>query len=337
MVWVKRERNIMKHIVIAATGGTIAGTGNLGKAAVYEAGKISIDEVVESIPMINDIAKLSEVQLFNVDSNEMDEYKWTVLANTLNGILKRKDVDGVVVTHGTDTLDETAYFLNLTLHTDKPVVITGAMRPATATSADGPVNLFQAVSLASCEEARGHGVMAVFSSTIYAAREIQKVHNFKVDAFGQRELGCLGYMRDEVPYMYATSFKKHTKNSVFSNNEITILPKVGIAYYYAGADASILKYMSETHDGIVIAGSGSGNYSQSWKDMINKLYHEKGTLFVRSSRVNQGIVFESSIFDPQAICVPANTLSAQKARVLLMLALTRTRDLKQIKDIFDEY
>ena len=200
----------MKHIVIVATGGTIAGTGNLGKSAVYEAGKISIDEVIESIPMINEIAELSEVQLFNEDSNEINEEKWITLANTLNEIVSRDNVDGVVVTHGTDTLDETAYFLNLTVNTVKPVVITGAMRPATATSADGPMNLFQAVSLAAREEARGHGVMAVFSSTIYAAREIQKVHNFKVDAFGQRELGCLGYMRDEVPYMYATSFKRNS-------------------------------------------------------------------------------------------------------------------------------
>ena len=131
----------MKHIVIVATGGTIAGTGNLGKSAVYEAGKISIDEVIESIPMINEIAELSEVQLFNEDSNEINEEKWITLANTLNEIVSRDDVDGVVVTHGTDTLDETAYFLNLTVNTVKPVVITGAMRPATATSADGPMNL----------------------------------------------------------------------------------------------------------------------------------------------------------------------------------------------------
>lgn len=327
----------MKHIVIVATGGTIAGTGNLGKSAVYEAGKISIDEVIESIPMINEIAELSEVQLFNEDSNEINEEKWITLANTLNEIVSRDDVDGVVVTHGTDTLDETAYFLNLTVNTVKPVVITGAMRPATATSADGPMNLFQAVSLAASEEARGHGVMAVFSSTIYAAREIQKVHNFKVDAFGQRELGCLGYMRDEVPYMYATSFKRHTYKSSFSLKQLTALPKVGIVYYYAGADSSILEQMAKHHEGIVIAGSGSGNYSRQWQETIYNLYREKGTFFVRSSRVNQGIVFDSKIFDPNDICIPANTLSAQKARVLLMLALNTTKDLKEIKAVFDEY
>lgn len=327
----------MKHIVIVATGGTIAGSGNMGKAAIYEAGRINIDEIIASIPMINDIASLSEVQLFNVDSNEIDEAKWIVLANELNAILKRDDVDGVVVTHGTDTLDETAYFLNLTLHTNKPVVLTGAMRPATATSADGPMNLFQAVSLASSEDARNHGVMAVFSSTIYAAREIQKVHNFKTDAFGQRELGCLGYMRDEVPYMYATSFKKHTLASVFSKEALIKLPKVGIVYYYAGADASLLKAMSVNHEGIVIAGSGSGNYSKEWMDVIYELYETKQVVFVRSSRVNQGIVFDNHIFDPKGICVSANTLSAQKARVLLMLALMKTKDIQKIKQYFDEY
>ena len=164
-----------KTIAIAATGGTIAGTGEAGKTAVYHAGEMNVESILETIPMIRNVADIETVQLFNVDSNEMDEEKWITLANQLNELAARPDIDGIVVTHGTDTLDETAYFLNLTVYTQKPVVLTGAMRPATATSADGPFNLYQAVCLAASDDARGQGVMAVFSNTIYSGRDIQKV------------------------------------------------------------------------------------------------------------------------------------------------------------------
>ena len=214
----------------------------------------------------------------------MDEEKWITLANQLNELAARPDIDGIVVTHGTDTLDETAYFLNLTVYTQKPVVLTGAMRPATATSADGPFNLYQAVCLAASDDARGQGVMAVFSNTIYSGRDIQKVNNYKTDAF----------------------------------------------------DEKILDYLAETHEGIVIVGSGSGNYNRKWMKTMEKLA-EKGTVFVRASRVSQGIVFDDRVFDPMDVCIGANTLSGQKARVLLMLALTITKDVKQIRNIFNQY
>ena len=326
----------MKNIVIVATGGTIAGSGELGKATNYHAGKIDINEIIDSIPMINEIANLRAIQLFNVDSNEMDEKRWLVLANKINELTSCKDVDGVVVTHGTDTLDETAYFLNLTIHTYKPVVLTGAMRPASATSADGPINLYQAVCLASCDDALGHGVMAVFSSTIYSGREIQKINNFKTDAFEQKDFGCLGYMNDDKVMIFSRTFKKHTLQSIFSEKQINKLPSVGIVYYYAGAKPDILTMMAQTHQGIVIIGSGSGDYSQMWLKEIERL-SKMGIVFVRSSRVNQGIVYESDVFDPHHVCIPANTLSGQKARVLLMLSLSITDDVSEIKRIFNEY
>ena len=156
----------MRTIAIIGTGGTIAGTGKSGKTVAYQAGEMTINQVVSSIPMIKDIAHIREYQLMNVDSNEMGPKQWMELSNFINELVKDDDIDGFVVTHGTDTLDETAYFLTLTLHTDKPVVITGAMRPATATSADGPYNLYQAVCLASHYEAYGQGVMGLFSNTI---------------------------------------------------------------------------------------------------------------------------------------------------------------------------
>lgn len=326
----------MKTVAIIATGGTIAGTGEAGKTVSYYAGEISVETILSSIPMIEQIAHIETYQLFNIDSNEMDEAHWLTLTKKINEVARKPEIDGIVVTHGTDTLDETAYFLNLTVYTNKPVVITGAMRPATATSADGPFNLYQAVCLAVSEEAKGQGVMGLFSNTIYSGRDIQKVNNYKIDAFDQKSFGCLGYMQDEKAYFYSQTFKLHTTRSAFALGELETLPKVAIVYFYAGADARILAFLAQDHQGIILVGSGSGNYSKAWLKEIERL-SQKGIVFVRASRVSHGIIFDDVVFDPHQICIPANTLSPQKARVLLMLALTRTHDREQIKDIFQQY
>ncbi len=336
MIDLYKVGEFMKTIAIIGTGGTIAGTGQKGKTVAYQAGEMTINQVVSSIPMIQDIAYIREYQLLNVDSNEMGPEQWMELSNFINKLVLDDTIDGFVITHGTDTLDETAYFLTLTLHTDKPVVITGAMRPATATSADGPHNLYQAVCLATHYEAYGQGVMGLFSNTIYSGRDIQKITNFKIDAFDQKSFGCLGYMQDDEVYFFTCSFKYHTLGSRFSATEYYKLPSVGIAYFYAGADENILYDLAKNHEGIVIVGSGNGNYSQKWLNAINDL-SRKGIIFVRSSRVAQGIVFNDEIFDPNQYCIPANTLTPQKARVLLMLALSQTRDREEIKAIFKEY
>lgn len=327
----------MKNIVIVATGGTIAGVGEKGKTVAYHAGEISVEDILASIPNVKKLANISEVQLMNVDSNEMNEKSWLLLASTINQLIKQEDVDGIVVTHGTDTIEETAYFLNLTIDSYKPVVITGAMRPATATSADGPYNLYQAIALASSDDAFGQGVMVLFSNTIYSGRDVQKVNNYKIDAFDQKSFGCLGYMQDEHVYFFSTSFKLHTFGSMFSKQLPLQLPKVGIAYYYAGADANIIEYLASSCEGIILVGSGNGNYSKDWMAMIDKCYLEKGTLFVRASRVPLGIVFNDHVFDPHERCIASNTLSAQKARILLSLALTQTHQIQEIKEIFEIY
>ena len=325
-----------KNIAIVATGGTIAGVGKEGKSVAYHAGEIPLETILSSIPKIHELAHLKSFQLFNVDSNEMDEDHWLQLAKYVNEIALQEDIDGIVITHGTDTLDETAYFLNLTLHTYKPIVLTGAMRPATATSADGPFNLYQAVALAASQEAYGHGVMALFSNTIFSGRDIQKVNNYKIDAFDQKAFGCLGYMQDDIAYFYSQTFKTHTLDSIFSVNLPDTLPKVAIVYFYAGADTSILYHLAKEHQGIVIIGSGSGNYSKQWLKAIYEL-SSQGIIFIRSSRVSHGIVFDDTIFDPEQVCIPSNTLSGQKARVLLMLALSKTQHREDIKYIFSQY
>ena len=327
----------MKTIAIVATGGTIAGTGKKGKTAAYHAGEIDIDSIIETIPEINEVAHIKEYQLMNIDSNEMTHEKWLILKNNIEEILSDDTIDGAVVTHGTDTLDETAYFLTLTLNTPKPVVLTGAMRPATATSADGPFNLYQAICLACHGESYNRGVLALFSNTIYSGRDVQKVNNYKIDAFDQKSFGCLGYMQDEKVYFFSMTFKQHTFGSMFSGKILKTLPNVAICYFYAGASPDVLEYHAKCNDGIVIAGSGNGNYSKAWMKKIEECYEKYGTIFVRSSRVPLGIVFNDHVFDPKELCVAANTLSAQKARILLMLSLSETRDIKQIKEIFDRY
>ena len=323
----------MKTIAIVATGGTIAGTGKKGKTAAYHAGEIDIDSIIETIPEINEVAHIKEYQFLNLDSTNMQPEEWAVMAEAAYEGMKNHD--GIVITHGTDTLDETAYFLTLTLNTPKPVVLTGAMRPATATSADGPFNLYQAICLACHGESYNRGVLALFSNTIYSGRDIEKVNNFKIDAFDQRSLGCLGYMQDQEVYFYTQTSKIHTVKSRF-NKRIDSIKSVAIAFYYSGADAKILYDLANNHEGIVIAGSGSGNYSQAWLKAIEEL-SEKGTIFVRSSRISQGIVFDDEIFDPHHLCISSNTLSPQKARVLLMLALTQTHDRDEIREIFLQY
>lgn len=325
----------MKTIAIIATGGTIAGSGEKGKTAVYHAGEIDIDSIIQTIPEINDVAVLKTYQLMNIDSNEMTKDHWIRLKKDIENILQDVTIDGAVVTHGTDTLDETAYFLTLTLNVRKPVIITGAMRPATATSADGPFNLYQAICLAINDESYDQGVLALFSNTIYSGRDIQKVNNFKIDAFDQKSLGCLGYMQDNEAYYYTKTNKKHTIYSIF-NGRIDTLPDVAIVYFYTGASSDILYYLAKENKGIVIAGSGSGNYSQEWLAAIEDL-SKQGIVFVRSSRISQGIVYDNDVFDPHQVCIPANTLSPQKARVLLMLSLLKTQDVETIRKYFQTY
>ena len=237
-----------KNITIIATGGTIAGRGSLGKSANYEAGTFDVEEIVKSIPQIRDLANLNTIQLYNVDSNDMGLDKWIELRKICHELEKDRYVDGIVITHGTDTLEETAFFLNLTLACHKPVVLTGSMRPATATSADGPMNLYQAVALACHMEAWQAGVLAVISDTIYSGRDLQKTNSYKTDAFKMGEFGSLGYMRDDHVYLLNAPFKKHTFQTIFSKMEFDNLPKVEIFYVHTDSDPELLKFMLGTYE-----------------------------------------------------------------------------------------
>lgn len=323
----------MKHIVIIATGGTIAGSGEFGKAAEYAAGRFSVEEILKSVPAIRSLASIQTIQLCNVDSNEINQQRWIELRNQIHEVAKDPQTDGIVVTHGTDTLEETAFFLNLTLHTDIPIVLTGSMRPATSASADGPMNLYQAVALAASDQAKGAGVLAVFSDTIYSGRDIRKTNSYKTDAFEIDHFGSLGYMRDDQVYFLNRSKRAHTLTSPFSDLEIKEFPKVNIAYWHCDGDGDTLRALCQNAKGLVIAGSGSGNYSQVWQKAIHEL--AKDHLIVRASRVPKGIVFDSAFFDPNHDTISAYTFPAHKARILLMLAMMKTDDKETIQNWFE--
>lgn len=326
----------MKNIVIIATGGTIAGSGEMGRTTEYRAGTVDAKEILQSVPQAENLAHLKLMSLMAVDSNEMNEIRWLTLRNQINELAARDDVDGIVVTHGTDTIEETAYFLSLTVNTDKPVVLTGAMRPATATSADGPFNLYQAIALAASDQARDCGVMCLFSSTIYSARDIAKINNYKIDAFSSlHDHAALGYMRDAEVFITSDPRTVHTTHSLFAKLTLKDLPKVAMATYYAGAPAQILDAYQEMA-GLVIIGTGSGNFSHAWRKKLDELT-ANGMLIVRGSRVSNSIVFDEPIFDPADHFIGANTLTPFKARILLMLCLTQAKDVQTIRHLFAKY
>lgn len=325
-----------KKIAVIATGGTIAGVGKVGDAAEYRAGEVPVAEIVNSIPQIKDIADIEMYQLSQIDSNDITFRHYQQIKELCEKLEKDDSIDGIVITHGTDTLEETSFLLNLSLNVTKPVIITGAMRPATATSADGPLNLYQAVALAACQEAENMGVLAVFSNTIYSGRDITKENALKTDAFESNDFGMLGFMRDEKVYLMHMPYRAHTAYSELNKVTLNKMPSVEIFYVHQQADPKLLKYMLSHYSGVILAGTGAGNYPKEIKQVIEE--HENGAVIVRSSRLPQGMVYPSLEFDPHNKTIPAYRLSPHKARLLLMLALKKYgNNPSKIIECFEKY
>lgn len=251
-------------VAILATGGTIAGSGEEGKETGYKSGALSAESLIASVPKIKDVANIKAEQLFNLNSDDITQNEWLVLARKINELEKDNSVDGIVITHGTDTMEETAYFLNLVCNVTKPVIITGSMRPATATSADGPLNLYQAVLVASNNQSKNKPVMCVMNDMILEARAFYKTSTSAVDTMQSGDIGALGLIRDDKVYYFDDGVKmRHTTNSEFRIDSINSLPKVSIVYFYVDADVNILKSALDSSDGVVVAGAGAGEYSES--------------------------------------------------------------------------
>lgn len=326
------------QVVILATGGTIAGRGPSPlHTAGYKAGQLSVDDLTAAAPGLEQIAEISGEQVCNVASSALTEDIWLLLARRINEIFRTKpEVAGIVITHGTDTLEETAYWLNLVVRSRKPVVVVGAMRPATALSPDGPMNLVNAVRVAAAPEARGLGVLVTMNDEVYAARDVTKTHASQLHTFRSQDLGALGSIDNGQVSIYHAPTRQHTWQSEFTVDQLPTLPRVGIVYTHLGADEVTVDALAAAgYKGIVVAGVGSGHPTPKAREALRRA-HESGIVVVRSTRVGNGRVLP---LRPGASdrFVGADNLNPQKARVLLMLALTRTTRPEEIQRVFNQY
>ena len=323
-------------IRIIATGGTIAGVSASATSSAYGAGQVGIQTLIDAVPQIKELADVSGEQLVNIGSQDMNDAVWLKLAKRINQLLSG-DYDGVLVTHGTDTMEETAYFLSLTVHSDKPVILVGSMRPSTAISADGPANLYNGVAALVDPSSKGHGVMACMNNQLIDAKSLIKTHTTDCATF-KGTYGEMGYVYNGKPYYIFEPTYKHTTRSIFNVDNLEKLPKVGIIYGYANCSTlPIEAFVKAKFDGIVLAGVGDGNF---YKDVFDVAVQaqKSGTQIVRASRVPTGpTCLNGEVDDNKYHFVAALNLNPQKARVLLQLALTKTRDWQQIQKYFQEY
>lgn len=328
----------LPNIKILATGGTIAGSaGSATQMTGYKAGAIGIQTLIDAVPQMQEYANITGEQVCKISSNNMTDDIWLLVGKRVNALLADKSVDGIVITHGTDTLEETAFFLNLVVNSDKPVVLVGAMRPATAMSADGPVNLLNAVRLAASKEAVGKGVLIAMNDEINGARDASKTNTTHVSTFKAPELGYLGYINNGKPYFYRESTRKHTSKSEFDLSKITKLPAVEIVYGRAGENRVIVDAIAASGaKGIIYAGTGNGSiHDAAEAGLIDA--QKNGAVIVRTSRTGNGTVINSIAKWDEQHFLKGDSLSPHKARILLALALTKTNDLAEIQRMFDEY
>jgi L-asparaginase len=334
------EPGKVANVMILATGGTIAGTGASSTATVgYQSATVGVQRLIEAVPELKKVASVKGEQVFQIASENMNNDYWLKLAKRVNELLAQADVDGIVITHGTDTIEETAYFLNLTVKSRKPVVIVGAMRPSTAISADGPINLYNAVTLAGSPEAVGKGVLVVLNDQINGARDVTKTNTANTDTFRKWEFGFMGYMQDNAPHFYRVSTRKHTADTEFDVSKLDTLPQVDIVYGYANMNrVAVDAFVNAGAKAIVHAGVGDGSLARPAVEPALIEARKKGVIIVRSSRVGNGIVARNGeAKDDEMDYVVSDTLNPQKARILVMLALTKTSDTKEIQRMFYTY
>ena len=328
----------LPNVVILATGGTIAGAAATGTQSAYTSGAVTIDAMLAAVPGIKDLANIKGEQISNVGSQDMTLAIMLTLAKRINELLAQKDVDGIVVTHGTDTMEETAYFLNLVVKSDKPVVLVGSMRPSTAVSADGPLNLYEAVSVAADPNAAGRGVLVVMNDWIHAAHSLTKTSTTALQTFMSPLRGLVGVSSYGKNDFYNAPTWKHTTASEFDITNVTTLPRVDILYAYADMAPDLIDAsVANGAKGIVIAGVGNGNMNKASLEAAARAA-KKGVVVVRSSRVVTGAVGRNvEVNDDEMNFVASDELNPQKARILLMLALLEPRTSTQIQNLFYTY
>jgi L-asparaginase len=338
LVFIVQVYGQLPRVKILATGGTIAGAGTSADKAGYKAGALPIDDLLNAVPQIHKIATVTGEQISSIGSQDMSIEVWIKLNKRINEIFEKNEADAIVITHGTDTKEETGFFLNLTLRYDKPVVLTGSMRAATAISADGPKNLYDAVAVAASPASKGRGPIVVFSENIYDARDIVKTNSTHMEPYTAPNAGPIGQVYDSKVFYYQVSTRKSDKNTPFDIAGITKLPRVEIVLMYADANPSyIYALINEKVDGIVIAGVGNGNFNKAYYDAIDKAV-KSGIIVCRATRCTGGrVVLEDEVDDATLGTIVSDDLNPYKARILLMLGLTKTKDKKQLQQYFFEY
>jgi L-asparaginase len=328
----------LPRVVVLATGGTIAGAAASDVQAGHKSGQVGVEQLLAAVPQARKLAVLEGEQVSNIGSQDMNDEVWLKLAGRVNALAARPDVAGIVITHGTDTIEETAYFLNLVVKSRKPVVLTAAMRPSTALSADGPLNFFNAVAVAANKDSAGRGVLVVVNDWIHGAASLTKASTTAVQTFLSPLSGLIGTVAyGDVEFLRGPA-GKHTTESEFSIDGLTALPRVDIIMAYENMDGALLDAAAAAGaKGVVTAGVGNGNLTAPAVKALAALA-KKGVVCVRSSRVVTGRVSRNVELDDDALNLVASLgLNPQKARVLLRLALTKTSDPKVIQRYFDEY
>ncbi|MDR3097494.1 MAG: asparaginase [Paraburkholderia sp.] len=328
----------LPRVAVLATGGTIAGSApDAANTAGYQAGVIGVAQLLAAVPGLEAIAQIQAEQVASVDSKDMSFALWSTLAQRVNALLASDDIDAVVITHGTDTLEETAYLLHLTVKSRKPVILTAAMRPASALSADGPLNLLNAVTLAASPEAAGQGVLVAFNNRIHCARDVAKISTYAVDAFQSPEIGALGWVQDGRVEFQRRALRPHTVDAPFTAD--VQWPLAEIVTSYAGVSRiAVDALMSAGVRGIVVAGTGNGSIHVTLQQALAEAA-AGGVAVVRASRVGSGHVMHNGAAKDDVLgFVSAGTLSPCKARVLLMLALAvGTNGKDALQRVFDTY
>ncbi len=326
------------RIMILATGGTIAGAAETGTQSGYTSGQVSIERMIAAVPGIDQLADISGEQISNVGSQNMTFEIMIALARRINALFDAGEADGVVVTHGTDTMEETALFLGLTVKSKRPVVMTGSMRPSTAVSADGPLNLYNAVAVAADPQSSDRGVLVVMNDRIHGAHSLTKTDTTAVETFLSPINGLMGTVAYGKVQYFRTPFRKHTYKSEFSVDNVTDLPRVDILYACVDTPADLIDASVERGArGIVIAGNGNGNMNAEAVEHAARAA-QQGIVIVRSSRVPSGKISRNvEIDDDRLGFVASDELNPPKARILLMLALLKERSLEEIQQLYYDY
>ena len=328
----------LPKIRVLATGGTIAGAQASATDYGYKSGTYDVNSLLKAVPNLDKLAVLTGEQVANIGSQDMNDEIWLKLAKRVNAALAEPGTDGILITHGTDTLEETSYFLSLVTKSDKPVVMVGSMRPATAISADGPGNIYNGVAVATDPRAKGRGTLVCLNDVIHYARNVVKTDTTSVETFQSLNRGPAGVVHTGKIEWFEPMDRKVGPASEFSIDTFDKLPRVDVIYAHANMSADLIDAaIKNGAKGIVVAGVGDGNMTTPVLDALTKAA-KSGVVVVRSTRLPQGIVLRNNeVNDDEKGFVASGELNPGKSRVLLQLALTKTKDPVRIQKMFYEY